>query len=168
MKHSAIEQVLKRAEMAKCDSDFTYFFSLLLTAEALAKTIVSGIVSCIGDDKDRNRYRLEHQLVRADGLGLWGRAIEDALTGPASQFLHVDARSEQNELTKLCKKGEWQYEATAALKDALDSLSITSEDVPVKSDMKRWFRLFAVLRNKTRAHGATQPEKSGTASGHVL
>ena len=66
MVHVAIDQVLKRSILAKDDSDFTYFFSLLLAAEALAKTVVLGVVAAITDDKDRNRYRLEHQLVRAD------------------------------------------------------------------------------------------------------
>src|SRR5690242_19088740 len=119
MKHVAIDQVLLRAERAKSDSDFTYFFSLLLATEALAKTIVLGILAAIADDKDRNRYRLEHQLVRADGLGDWGRVLEDALTGPASQFLLADAWEEQTELTKAYKEGDWQYEATALLKRAL-------------------------------------------------
>ena len=167
MKHIAIEQVLERAERAKSDSDFTYFFSLLLAAEALAKTIVLGVVAAIADDKDRNRYRLEHQLVRSDGLGDWGRVIEDALIGAASQFLLAEAREEQNELTRLCKAGEWQHDATAALKAALEHLGIDAEDVPVKSDMKRWFRLFATLRNKTRAHGATQPQKASIAAEHL-
>src|SRR3546814_20018573 len=31
---------------------------------AIAKTIILGMVSAISDEKDRNRYRLEHQLVR--------------------------------------------------------------------------------------------------------
>lgn len=167
MKHAAIEQVLQRAEDAKSDSDFTYFFSLLLAAEALAKTIVLGVIASIADDKDRNRYRLEHQLVRADGLGDWGRALEDALIGPASQFLLSDARDEQSELTRLCKLGDWQYDATAALKSALNHLEIEAEEVPVKSDMKRWFRLFATLRNKTRAHGATRPQVTSTAAEHI-
>jgi hypothetical protein len=167
MKHAAIEQVIKRTELAKSDSDFTYFFSLLLAVEALAKTIVLGIVAAIADDKDRNRYRLEHQLVRSDGLGDWGRVLEDALTGPASQFLLAEAREEQSELTRLCKVGEWQYDATATLKTALDHLGIEAEVVPVKSDMKRWFRLFATLRNKTRAHGATQPERAAKAAEHI-
>ncbi len=168
MKHIAIEQVLERAERAKSDSDFTYFFSLLLAAEALAKTITLGIVAAIADDKERNRYRLEHQLVRSDGLGDWGRTIEDALTGPASQFLLTDAREEQTELTQRCKAGQWQYDATAALKAALDHLEIEAEEVPAKSDMKRWFRLFATLRNKTRAHGATQPERATIAAQHLI
>jgi len=63
MKHIAIEQVLERAERAKFDSDYTYFFALLFAAEAIAKTMVLGMVASIADDKDRNRYRLEHQLV---------------------------------------------------------------------------------------------------------
>ena len=73
MSHILIERILNRAEISKSESDFSYFFSLLLTAEALTKTIVLGIVSTISEDKDRNRYRLEHQLVRADGIGDWGR-----------------------------------------------------------------------------------------------
>jgi hypothetical protein len=167
MKHIAIEQVLERAERAKSDSDYTYFFALLFAAEALAKTMVIGMVASIADEKDRHRYRLEHQLVRSDGLGDWGKVIEDALIGPASQFLLSEAREEQKQLTQLCKEGEWQYDATAALKVALQHLGIDGEEVPVKSDMKRWFRLFATLRNKTRGHGATQPERATNAAMHI-
>jgi hypothetical protein len=129
--------------------------------------MVLGVVAAIADDKDRNLYRLEHQLVRTDGLGDWGKVIEDALIGPASQFLLAEAREEQAELTRPCKEGEWQYDATAALKAALQHLDIDAEEVPVKSDMKRWFRLFATLRNKTRAHGATQPAKASIAAEHL-
>lgn len=168
MKHVAIDQVLQRAERARGDADFTYFFSLLLASEAVAKAVVVGIVSTIGDDKDRNRYRLEHQLVRADGIGDWGKVLEDALIGQASHFLLTEARAEQAELTKAARKGDWQYDAVAKLKAALDHLQIESEEVPVKSDLKRWFRLFATLRNKTRAHGATQPAKAGGAATHLL
>ena len=164
MKHIAIEQVLERAERAKTESDYTYFFALLFAGEALAKTIVLGMVASIADDNQRNRYRLEHQLVRSDGLGDWSKVIEDTLIGPASQFLLNEAREEQRELTQAFKEGEWQYDATAALKAALQHLGIEAEEVPVKSDMKRWFRLFATLRNKTRAHGATQPEKAAMGS----
>lgn len=167
MKHRAIEQVLQRAESAMSDSDFTYFFSLLLAGEALAKTVILGIIAAIADDKDRNRYRLEHSLVRSDGLGDWGRVVEDALTGPASQYLLNDARTEQTELTKLCREGDWQYASVVALKSALEHLEIEAEEVPTKSDIKRWFRLFTTLRNKTRAHGATQPTKACKAAEHL-
>lgn len=167
MEHVAIERVLERVERAKSESDFTYFFSLLLAGEALAKTIVLGVVALIGNDKDRNRYRLEHQIVRSNGLGDWEKVLEDAINGPASQFLLVDAREEQAELTRACNSGIWQYDAVASLKSALDCLGIDAEDVPVKTDLKRWFRLFATLRNKTRAHGATKPNKAAIAAHHI-
>ena len=167
MKHLAIEQVIQRANNAKSDSDFTYFFSQLLAAETLAKTIVAGMIASIGDDKDRNRYRLEHLLVHADSLGEWGRALEDAVSGVASQYLLIEARKEQTELTKLCKAGDWQYDATTAIKEALNHLDIDAEDVPLKSDVKRWFRMFTTLRNKTRAHGATPSRLTGTAGEYI-
>ncbi len=168
MKHKAIDQVLGRAEAAKGDSDFTYFFSLLLAAEALAKTVILGMVAAISDEKDRNRYRLEHALIHADGLGDWGRVLDDALTGPASQYLLIEARSEQGQLTKPCKEDQWQHGAVAALKTALDHLGTESEGVPVKTDMKRWFRLFATLRNSTRGHGATKPAEAAKAAKYLV
>src|SRR5205814_9454257 len=126
-----------------------------------------GMLAALADDPDRNRYRLEHKLIRADGIGEWTHALEDALIGPASQFLLLEARTEQTELTRNCRPGDWQYEAVAQLKRALDDLQIESEDVPAKSDMKRWFRLFATLRNKTRGHGATMPGKTQSAADHL-
>lgn len=168
MSHAAIDQILQRAESAKSESDFTYFFSLLLAGEALAKTTVLGFIAAIQDDKDRNRYRLEHGLAKADGLGEWGKALEDVLTGPASQYLLLDARTEQAELTKLCRAGDWQYESVSSLKAALNQLKIASEELPTKTDMKRWFRLFATLRNGTRAHGATLPVDASAAAGDLL
>ena len=150
--HRAIDQVLQRVRDAKADSDLNYFFSLLLAGEALFKTITLGMVAAIDDDKDRNRYR-------ADGLGDWGRVLEDALSGPASQYLLVDARTEQAELARISGPADWQYEAVASLKAAVNALGIDAEELPAKSDLKRWFRLFVTLRNKTRGHGATQPSK---------
>ncbi len=167
MKHRAIQQVIGRASDAETDSDFAYFFSQLVATEALVKTIVAGMVAALGDDKDRHRYRLEHCLVRADGIGDWGRALEDVTSGISSQFLLIEARTEQAELTKLCKTGDWQYDATMSLKQALDHLEIEAEKVPVKTDLKRWFRLFATLRNKTRGHGAIMPSVTGPAGKHI-
>lgn len=159
--HRAIEQVMTRVQSAKEDSDLSYFFALLLAGEALFKTVTLGMIAALADDKDRNRYRLEHRLARADGLGDWNGALEDALTGPASQYLLVDARIEQTELTRISSPGDWQYEAVAAMKRALQALDIEAEEVSAKTDLKRWFRFFVTLRNKTRGHGAMQPERVG-------
>src|SRR3989338_56048 len=167
MKHCAIEQILQRVESGKQDSDFTYFFDLLLAGEALAKTVILGMISAIADDKDRNRYRLEHKLVRSAGIGDWADVLDEVLIGTASQYLLPDARVEQAELTKNALDVDWQYLSVIELKSALDFLEIVSDEVPIKSDMKRWFRLFATLRNKTRGHGATQFTKTGKAAEHL-
>lgn len=163
MGHRAITQVMQRVSDSKSDADFNYFFSLLLAGEALFKTITLGMLAALEDDKDRNRYRLEHTLARADGLGEWGRALEDALSGPASQFLLTEAQSDQAELARLSATGTWQHQAVASLKSALSLLNIEAEDVPARTDLKRWFRLFVTLRNKTRGHGATSPSKATLA-----
>lgn len=160
MKHAIIDQVLARADRSKDDSDFTYLFALLLAGEALVKTTILGLVACIAEDKDRHRYRLEHALAHADGLGDWVRVLDDALTGPASQYLLADARREQTELTQLHALGAWQHTAVTELAKGLDHLGLECETVPSKTDMRRWFRLFVALRNGTRAHGATPASKS--------
>lgn len=165
--HRAIDQVMQRVRVARDDSDFNYFFSLLLAGEALFKTVTLGMIAALDDDKDRNRYRLEHGLARADGLGEWGRALEDALSGPASQYLLVEARTEQAELTRVCGPGDWQYEAVASMKTALNALNIEGEELPAKTDLRRWFRLFVTLRNKTRGHGAMPPGKVGFGAGNL-
>ena len=163
MAHRIIDQVMLRVKDSKSDADFNYFFSLLLAGEALFKTITLAMLAALDDDKDRNRYRLEHSLARADGLGEWGRALEDALSGPASQFLLTEAHSDQAELARLSATGTWQYQAVTTLKSALSLLNIEAEEVPAKTDLKRWFRLFVTLRNKTRGHGATSSSKATLA-----
>ena len=168
MRHKLLEQLHERVEISKSESDFTYFFSLLLFGEAIAKTITLGLLAAIEDDTSRNRYRLEYQLVRANGMGDWSTVIADALSGPASQYLIGEAQQERTELTKNCSKGEWQYDAVSYLKQALVALHVDAEDLPNRSDMKRWFRLFSTLRNKTRAHGATRPEDASDAAPHLF
>lgn len=164
MPHAAIIQIQNRIESAKHDSDFTFFYSLLLEGEALLKTTVLGIIAAIVSDPDQHRYDLERKILKADGLGPWSLALDDALSGPASQFLLTDLSQEKNELTKLCGLGTWQFEAVTNLKQCLDALGIESEDIQIQTDMKRWFSLFAVLRNKTRGHGATMPSKVANAA----
>ena len=164
MKHKLIQQVLEKAEKAKEDSDFSYFFSLLNAGEALIKTITFGMLAAVMDDKDRNRYRLEYSIVRHNSPGDCSKALDDILTGPASQYLLQEARKEQTELTKYHQTEDWQYISVLKLKESLDILNIKSESLSVQVDLKRWARLFATLRNKTRGHGATRSDIAGKAA----
>jgi len=162
--HSAIEQLKKRVENAKSDSDFSYFFSLLLMCEQVTKLVTLGFVCAVSDNKDRARYRLEYRLARADGIGEWVKVLEEVVSGPTAHYLLVESQSDQVQLTKLCRVGDWQYDSIDLLKKAMDLLAIDAEDLPQKSDLKRWFRLFATLRNKTRGHGAISTNRLGTIS----
>ena len=164
MAHKLIEQLYTRCENDKQDSDFAYFWALLLTAEAMVKTIVLGLLAAVEDDTQRNRYRLIYHLVRANGVGDWSRTLEDALTGPSSHSLIREAQWERKELTKFCAQGEWQYEAVILLKRALDELGIEAEAVGNRTNLTRWFRVFATLRNKTRGHGATPLTRASEAA----
>ena len=168
MSHKLVAQLLDRAENDKHESDFAYFFALLLAAEAITKTVALGILAAIDDDTEANRYRLTHQLVRANGLSNWSDAIGDALSGPASQALDPEAREDCAQLTQLSSGGDWQYEAVNSLKKVLDGLSINSGSLPARTSLTRWFKLFTTLRNKTRGHGATRPVDSGAPSAYLL
>ena len=75
-----------------------------------------GMLAAIDEDTQRNRYGLVYKLVRANGLGDWSNVIEDALSGPPSQYLVGDAQFESEQLTKSCTQEEWQFEAVACLK----------------------------------------------------
>ena len=45
----------ERLAVSKDDSDFNYFFDLLLLGEFLTKIVTLGLVSAIVDDKERSR-----------------------------------------------------------------------------------------------------------------
>jgi hypothetical protein len=94
-----------------------------------------------------------HRLVRADSLGEWVAAIEDMLTGPASQFLITPARIEQQELTQKCRQGSWQYDAVSLLNGCLRQIDQQQEGIQGKVDARKWFSTFVQLRNDTRGHG---------------
>ena len=154
-----IKQLEEQDAIIAADSDVAYFHHLLCKAEMLLKTTVAGLVAAIEDDSDRHRYRQLHCLVRADGVGEWSRALDEVLTGPTANHLAHDAQVEQRELTQKLGAGNWQFEAVSQLDSCLRILEPGRPGLPIKIDGRRWFALFAELRNRTRGHGATKPHQ---------
>lgn len=152
-----------RLDVARQDSDTSFFLHLLYFGEMMVKLTTAGLVAAILEDRERHRYRQIYRLVRANGIGEWSAAIDDVLTGPASQFLAPGARVEQRELMQLCKKGSWQHDSVSLLCGCLREIDPDHELAPVKVDARKWFSLFAELRNKTRGHGA----QSGTTCSRI-
>ncbi|WP_413736520.1 NB-ARC domain-containing protein [Sodalis sp. RH21] len=163
MKHFT-DELIRKVEVSKSDSDFTFFFNLLVAGEAITKIITLIITSTLKKDKDRHQYRILHGLVRANGLGEWSQAIDDLLTGTASQYLPEGMRIHQMELTKKTDTTEWQYEAVDELNKAMKFFNLPVDTNTAKRDLKIWFKNFTELRNKTRGHGATQSNMASNAA----
>jgi hypothetical protein len=148
-----IEQMRNRVDVARQESDTSEFHSLMYFGEMILKLTAAGMVSAVREDRDRHRYRQMYALVRTNGLGEWSRAINDVVSGTASQFLTPAARVEQRELMQRCKQQTWQHESVELLTWCVRQVDTARDLVPAKVDLLKWFSLFAELRNKT-AHGA--------------
>lgn len=152
-----IDRMWNRAENGKEESNVTYFNDLMYTGEMVCKLITLGIVASIGDSRDNHRYRLYYELVRADGLGVWAKIVNDSIIGPSAQYIYEDAREDIRQLTEK-KQGTWQSEAVRSIHFCLKVVDPNCEELPNKVESRKWLELFARLRNKTRGHGAITGE----------
>ncbi len=139
------------------DSDTVLFTELLYAGEFILKMTVAAFVSAIEDDREHHRYRIIHNLVRADGIGDWAQACDEVLSGPTTQHLSVTFFDARKAFTERLGKDSWQHQAVRTLQEVI---SCVHDDSPALTDRvaaRAWFQLFAELRNKTRGHGATTP-----------
>lgn len=98
-----------------------------------------------------------HGLVRADGIGEWARALDEVLSGPASQHL-ADALSDARRVfTERLGQGTWQEEVVRNLHEVLIGVYDGAKPIAQKVTLREWFQIFSELRNKTRGHGALTP-----------
>ncbi len=155
-----LSRMVDRIERARADSDTAYFYDLLSYGELVTKLVAAGLIATLPVDREGHRYRLEYGLVRATGLGEWVEAIDDVLTGPASQHLPEAARVEQTALTKWWtdENNAWQYRAVASLEAACRTIDPTVKTAR-KAQLRSWFHRFTWLRNKTRGHGAATAQR---------
>lgn len=164
-----IQQMFDRLETTKNDSDFAYFFDLILLGEQITKTVTLFLVACINEDNERSKYRHEHFLVKANSIGEFSKTIDDILVGPTSELLTSSIRDyEFKELTERTSSQSWQYEALQLLDQCLDSFNIQHEKIRTKAPLRLWFNLFTCLRNKTKGHGATKGEICSIVSPKLL
>jgi hypothetical protein len=150
-----ISRMYGRYELEKQDSDVTAFYGLMFFGEFLTKIVTACVLAGVADDRDRNRYGIQRDLVRADGIGEWANALDRALTGPSAQFLIDEFKDFQRELMQKNEDGDWQKEALDNMQLTLKCLQIDFDSTLTKLPLRQWFKWFALLRNKTRGHGAT-------------
>jgi hypothetical protein len=143
-----------RFNLSLQDSDAAAFFDLMCIGELIIKTTVLGLAAALQHDPDRHQYGFLHRLVRADSIGDWDQVLQQILTGNAAHLLLPEAQRELKELTMRVDATSWQYEAVAAMHRCLRTLNPKEDRLPDKVDGRRWFGMFAELRNHTRGHGA--------------
>ena len=92
--------------------------------------------------------------MRADGIGDWASALQEVLTGTASQQLADSFAESRRAFTQRLGEGEWQYQTVSDLNDVLVGVHEGTEPIANKVALSTWFQIFIRLRNKTRGHGA--------------
>lgn len=149
-----ITRMWSRVQRAYEDSDASAFDTVMEAGELYIKLACCGFVAAIRDDPQRNKYRLTHNLVRANGLGEWVTALDEIFVGPPNQFLLPEARVEARELTQKVSAGEWQFEVAQSINACLQKVRPETDSPPQKVACRYALNEFVTLRNKTRGHGA--------------
>src|SRR5579875_88058 len=153
-----LDKIAERVARDREEGDIAYFHALCLQIEYLTKLVTAGVVACLGDDADRHRYSLEYRLIRADSLGDWTGALNEALTGPAAQFFIPPAQSVIRNLTERVGPDDPRYSTLKGIRKAAEDLGIKI-DIGSKTPLRQFFDVATAIRNRTRGHGATTADQ---------
>ena len=149
-----------RIALDKEDGDHAYFHALSLKLEYVTKIVTSGVIACIGEDADRHRYSLEHKLVRANSIGEWAKALNEALVGSPAQFFDSNGRGLVRDLTERVGSGDWRYSAVTDLSQAAAKVGAVTT-LGGKVTLRQFFEIGAQFRNRSRGHGASTNDQCG-------
>ena len=152
------ERMDTRVALDKEDGDHAYFNALSLKLEYLAKVVTAGVVACIGDDVGRQRYSLEHQLLRTDSFGKWIETLHAALIGPSSQLFSGNALDLVKDMTQRVGRGDWRFTAVANMAQAANEIGVAAQ-LSNRVSMRQFFDLSVSFRNRSRGHGAPTTEQ---------
>ncbi|WP_130469962.1 NB-ARC domain-containing protein [Candidatus Magnetaquicoccus inordinatus] len=163
-----LNRMFDRINRSRESSDGEFFQSLILSGEFITKLIIAGLIASINEDPDRHRYRITYNLVRGNSIGEWVNTFEEAITGPAAQFIDSNAQSDLFELTKKVNSSNWQYSAVENIWLASNTLINNLEQKRPKYSLRDWISFFVRFRNKTRGHGAQLESDCSEAANHLF
>lgn len=159
MRAGALRQKIRdRTAFDRQEGDIAFFYALMVEIEYLTKLVVAGVVSCLGDDADRNRYSLEYKLVRADSIGDWVSTLQAALTGPSAQFFSPNTTHVSRDLTERVGEGDWRFDVVQKVSGVAAQLGLDSR-IGNRVALRQFFEIAAAIRNRTRGHGAITSEQ---------
>ncbi|MCY4261299.1 MAG: NB-ARC domain-containing protein [Rhodobacteraceae bacterium] len=148
------EGIDQRIQLDKEDSDSAYFHALMLKLEYLTKLVTAGVIACVADDTDRNRYSQEHTLVRANSIGDWVGVLNNVLGGPAAQFFLPGSQDVVKDLNERVGLDDWRHSAVTKLAAAAGKVG-SEIQLGTRLALRRFFEIGVQIRNQTRGHGAT-------------
>src|SRR5262245_6004737 len=119
-----LDRIAARVALDKDEGDIAYFHALTLQLEYVTKLVTAAVLAGIANDIERQRYSLEHRLVRADAIGEWADTLNAALTGPAAQYFMPDTAGIPRQLTERVGDGDWRYSVVRELSDAARHLGL--------------------------------------------
>lgn len=154
-----LERMWERVQTTKGESFVAHFYDLMYLGELVVKLTTVNLLATLESDRDRHRYRLEHKLVRATGIREWVQALDDLLTGPASQHRVQATAPAVREITQAygSQESAWQVESVQLLQRVQTILEPSRSCLVGRTSLRQWFADFAWLRNRTRGHGALLP-----------
>ena len=156
------DRIDTRVQLDKEDGDHAYFHALSLKLEYLAKVVTAGIVACVGDDVERQRYSLEHRLIRSDSFGPWIETLHNALVGPSSELFSGDSLDIARDLTERVGAGDWRYTAVTNMALAAKEIGVEVQ-LGNRVALRQFFSICVSFRNRTRGHGAPTTEQCSRA-----
>lgn len=147
--------VAKRASLCAPGSAEAFLHDSYI-AESTIKLTGIALYGGLRGKANEQAYRMAHELLRADGVGVWEMWIRQASSQPLAGFLPTAYSELLTWLTKARTRPEddWFREATAHLGLVYHALGVDSPVPDRKPSVRDLFSAIVQLRNKTRAHGA--------------
>ena len=155
-----LDKIADRVALDKQEGHIAYFHALTLQLKYITKLVTAAVLACVADDVERQRYSIEHRLVRADAIGDWVEALDAALTGPAAQHFIPEATGMVRQLTERVGDADWRYSAVSGLHDVAKRFGLEAQ-VGNRAALRQVFQIGAAIRNRTRGHGATTSHECG-------
>ena len=148
--------VVRRLNVCGPENSADTFLYASYVAEVAIKMLGVGLVAGLKERAPDHAYRLAHDYVRADGLGVWEDGIRQCTSQPLVGFLDRRLMEIVSWATKK-RSGEGNEWYTAAAKDLeylFELLGLESYIPTKKPTVQHLLTALVQLRNKTKAHGA--------------
>ena len=151
----------QRIENEKQVSDVAYCDSLMNAIELCIRYSAALLIALLPDDEAgiRERYRWEHALLRASGIGTWAAAIQNLAGGTqysalSNRLSAIGFHKAVEQFTARVADDDWQHKVVEAITEAKTVVTGVRQPIPPRTNLLEAFRRFVEVRNKLDVHGA--------------